>query len=429
MQAAASPAACFFEGRQFMILDCAKYSGPCTCGREHPLETKMVVVEYGALEHFDDYMAQCGLTGRRTVLYDTNTYNLPGMVHVPADKEIVLEAKGLHSEKSLIESIIPQLEDPDVIITVGSGTLMDFARYNAFHMGIPFVAIPTLASSDGFTANICSVVIDGHKRSIPMSAPALVLADLNIIAGAPMFLTVSGVADILSKHISLADWKIAHLVSGEYYCERVAGMAQQALDMMVACAEALLDGDPPDFEAMTMAQMISGLSMQMLGNSRAASGAEHLIAHLVEMKPPRFEFAHGIHGECVGVGSVICAGEYHRMIEKVPRAKPFEPLSEEWIHEKFGPLAEGIIKENEHDVLATFDSQNIVDNWDTIREIVSNIPTAEEFADVFRGLDGKYRLSDIGIDEALAPEVLDISAAIRNRLTFARMRRVLDFEE
>ena len=304
MQAAASPAACFFEGRQFMILDCAKYSGPCTCGREHPLETKMVVVEYGALEHFDDYMAQCGLTGRRTVLYDTNTYNLPGMVHVPADKEIVLEAKGLHSEKSLIESIIPQLEDPDVIITVGSGTLMDFARYNAFHMGIPFVAIPTLASSDGFTANICSVVIDGHKRSIPMSAPALVLADLNIIAGAPMFLTVSGVADILSKHISLADWKIAHLVSGEYYCERVAGMAQQALDMMVSCAEALLDGDPPDFEAMTMAQMISGLSMQMIGNSRAASGAEHLIAHLVEMKPPRFESARGIHGECVGVGSV-----------------------------------------------------------------------------------------------------------------------------
>ena len=429
MQAAASPAACFFEGRQFMILDCAKYSGPCTCGREHPLETKLVVVEYGALEHFDDYMARCGLTGRRTVLYDTNTYHLPGMVHVPADKEIVLEANGLHSEKSLIESIIPQLEDPDVIITVGSGTLMDFARYNAFHMGIPFVAIPTLASSDGFTANICSVVIDGHKRSIPMSAPALVLADLNIISGAPMFLTVSGVADILSKHISLADWKIAHLVSGEYYCERVAGMAQQALDMMVACAEALLDGDPPDFEAMTMAQMISGLSMQMLGNSRAASGAEHLIAHLVEMKPPRFENAHGIHGECVGVGSVICAGEYHRMIEKVPRAKPFEPLSEEWIHEKFGPLAEGIIKENEHDVLATFDSQNIVDNWDAIREIVSNIPTAEEFADVFRGLDGKYRLSDIGIDEALAPEVLDISAAIRNRLTFARMRRVLDFEE
>lgn len=228
-----------------MILDCAKYSGPCSCGREHPLETKMVAVEYGALNNFDEYMDRCGLTGRRTVLYDTNTYNLPGMVHVRADKEIVLEAKGLHSEKGLIEAVIPQLDDPDVIITVGSGTLMDFARYPAFKLGKPFVAIPTLASSDGFTANICSVVIDGHKRSIPMSAPALVVADLNIISGAPMFLTVSGIADILSKHISLADWKIARLVAGEYYCERVAALAQEALDMMISCADTLRRGARP----------------------------------------------------------------------------------------------------------------------------------------------------------------------------------------
>ena len=429
MQAAASPAACFFEGRKLMILDCAKYSGPCSCGREHPLETKMVAVEYGALNNFDEYMDRCGLTGRRTVLYDTNTYNLPGMVHVRADKEIVLEAKGLHSEKGLIEAVIPQLDDPDVIITVGSGTLMDFARYPAFKLGKPFVAIPTLASSDGFTANICSVVIDGHKRSIPMSAPALVVADLNIISGAPMFLAVSGVADILSKHISLTDWKIASLVSGEYYCERVAALARQSLDMMSACAEGMLRGERPDFEAMTMAQMISGLTMQMLGNSRAASGAEHLIAHLVEMKPPRFETSRGIHGECVGVGTIICADEYHRMARKTPKARPFEPLSESWIREKFGSLAEGIIKENENDVLASFDPQNIVDNWQTICGIIDGIPEAAELAAVFRGLDGKYRLSDIGIDEALEPEILDISAAIRNRLTLARMRRVLDFEE
>ena len=426
---AARDAACFFEGRKLMILDCAKYSGPCSCGREHPLETKMVAVEYGALNNFDEYMDRCGLTGRRTVLYDTNTYNLPGMVHVRTDKEIVLEAKGLHSEKGLIEAVIPQLDDPDVIITVGSGTLMDFARYPAFKLGKPFVAIPTLASSDGFTANICSVVIDGFKRSIPMSAPALVVADLNIISGAPMFLAVSGVADILSKHISLTDWKIASLVSGEYYCERVAALARQSLDMMSACAEGMLRGERPDFEAMTMAQMISGLTMQMLGNSRAASGAEHLIAHLVEMKPPRFETSRGIHGECVGVGTIICADEYHRMARKTPKARPFEPLSESWIREKFGSLAEGIIKENENDVLASFDPQNIVDNWQTICGIIDGIPEAAELAAVFRGLDGKYRLSDIGIDEALEPEILDISAAIRNRLTLARMRRVLDFEE
>ena len=196
---------------------------------------------------------------------------------------------------------------------------------------------------------------------------------------------------------------------------------------MTKCADEMLRGGEPDYEAMTMAQMISGLSMQMLGNSRAASGAEHLVAHLVEMKPPRFENASGIHGECVGVGAVLCAEEYHRMAALTPKAKPFRPLDEAWVREKFGPLAGGIMKENENDVLAAFDPQNIVDHWDEIREIISAIPQAHELAWTLHALGGKYRLSDIGIDEGLRGEVLDVSAAIRNRLTLARMKRVLDF--
>lgn len=39
-----------------------------------------------------------------------------------------------------------------------------------------------------------------------------------------------------------------------------------------------------------------------------------------------------------------------------------------------------------------------------------------------------YRPEDIGIDPSLADEMLEISAAIRNRLTLIRMLRVLDFE-
>ena len=40
----------------------------------------------------------------------------------------------------------------------------------------------------------------------------------------------------------------------------------------------------------------------------------------------------------------------------------------------------------------------------------------------------KYRPEYIGIDPSLADEMLEISAAIRNRLTLIRMLRVLDFE-
>lgn len=410
-----------------MILDTSKYIGKCECGRVHELRTKLVVCEYGALNSFDSYMEECGLTGFRTVIYDTNTYNLPSMVHVKADQEIVLEAQGLHSEKGLIEDMMKKLRrKPDFIVAVGAGTLMDFGRYSAYQLGIPFVAVPTLVSSDGFTANICSIVIDGHKKSIPMIAPSAVICDMNIVEGAPHFLTVSGMQDILSKHISIADWKIAHLVSGEYFCPMVCGMAQEALDTMVKCANEMREGKPVEYEALAYAQMLSGLTMQILNHSRAASGAEHLIAHLVEMKPKGFENAHGMHGECVGVGTVICAEEYHRLAKRESiEVRPFKPLDEAWVREVFGDLAEGIFKENENDVLSSFDEHSIQEHWQEIREIIAGIPSAEELRELFKAIGAKYSLTDLGVDESLRSYALDASMAIRNRLTFNRMRRLI----
>ena len=306
-----------------MILDCTKYTGLCECGRDHELRTKLVVCEYGALKKFDKYMDDCGLSGFRTVIYDTNTYNLPSMTHIRADQEIVLEAQGLHSEKGMIEDMMKMLvRKPDYIVTVGGGTLMDFARYSAYKLGIPFVAVPTIVSSDGFTADICSIIIDGQKKSIPMQAADAVICDMDIVSGAPMFLTIAGVQDIMAKYVSIADWKIAHIVSGEYFCEKVCAMAQEALDIMVRCAHELAEGKAPDYEAMAYTQMLSGLTMQILSNSRAASGAEHLVAHLVEMKPRGFEHAHGMHGECVGVGTIMCAPITSTPSARLSRSSP-----------------------------------------------------------------------------------------------------------
>jgi glycerol-1-phosphate dehydrogenase [NAD(P)+] len=413
-----------------MIMDCEKYAGKCVCGREHTLETKKVVVEYNALANFEQYMEDVGLAGkRRAVVYDTMVYQLTEGKHVKADQEIVLEAKGLHAEDTLIEEMMKQLDNPEVIVAFGAGTIMDFGRYPAYKLGIPFVAIPTLASSDGFTANICSAILNGQKKSTPMCAPILVVADLDIIKGAPARLVASGINDILAKYISLTDWRIAHLVAGEYFCPMVAELAEHALKLMREAADKYAATGVADHEAMTMAQMESGLTMQLLNHSRAASGAEHLMAHLVELHPPRFENAEGIHGECVGVGTFECIKVYHELAKKTPKAKPFQPLTEEWVREKFGErLMPGIMKENENDVLATFPAQNIVDHWDEIRELIAKIPPVEEMEKLYSDCHCKYRPEDIGIDPSLADEMLEISAAIRNRLTLIRMLRVLDFE-
>ena len=413
-----------------MIMDCEKYVGKCVCGREHTLETKKVVVEYNALANFEQYMEDVGLAGkRRAVVYDTMVYQLTEGKHVKADQEIVLEAKGLRAEDTLIEEMMKQLDHPEVIVAFGAGTIMDFGRYPAYKLGIPFVAIPTLASSDGFTANICSAILNGQKKSTPMCAPILVVADLDIIKGAPARLVASGINDILAKYISLTDWRIAKIVADEYYCPMVAELAEHALKLMREAADKYAATGVADHEAMTMAQMESGLTMQLLNHSRAASGAEHLMAHLVELHPPRFEKAEGIHGECVGVGTFECIKVYHELAKKTPKAKPFQPLTEEWVREKFGErLMPGIMKENENDVLTTFPSQNIVDHWDEIRELIAKIPSVEEMEKLYSDCHCKYRPEDIGIDPSLADEMLEISAAIRNRLTLIRMLRVLDFE-
>ena len=412
-----------------MIMNCEQYTGKCVCGREHSLETRKVVVAEKALENFEEYMQELGLTGRRTVVYDEITWKLTEGKHVKADQNIILDPKGLRAEDILIENMMKDLDRPEVIVAVGAGTIMDFGRYPAYKLGIPFVAIPTLASSDGFTANICSAIMNGQKKSTPMCAPVLVVADLDIISGAPARLIASGINDILAKYTSLADWRISHLVDGEYYCPMVADLAEHALKLMRGAADKYAATGVADHEAMTMAQMESGLTMQLMDNSRAASGAEHLMAHLVEMHPPRFENAEGIHGECVGVGTFQCIREYHKLASMKPKAKPFTPLTEAWVLEKFGDrLAPGIMKENENDVLGTFPSQNIVDHWDEIKAMLDALPSVEEMDKLYSDCGCKYLPEHIGIDPALADEMLDISAAIRNRLTLVRMKRVLDFE-
>ncbi len=411
-----------------MILNCSEYSGYCTeCGHVHNVDTKLVVVDHGCVNLLDMYLEGAGLRGRRAVIYDSNTKKLPGVQNIKADIEIVLEAEGLHSELKLLEETVVKMQSPDCIVAVGGGTIMDFARYAAHKLEVPFVAVPTLLSADGYTAQICSVMVDGQKKSIPMVAPVMVLADIDIIKGAPRATLLSGIADIISKYVSLADWQVAAILSDEIYCERIAAITYRALQLMMQASMKMASGEEPDYTNMTMSLMISGLTMQMHGSSRPASGAEHLVAHMVEMHPVGFENAEGLHGECVGVGTLLISEYYHKMLSVTPTAKPYEPLDEAWIREKFGALADGILAEHEKDVVASVRPEVVVFNWEEISHIIKTIPTPEMFTELFSALGMKHKLSDIGVDDALRADTFKMAPYVRNRLTLAKLAKVLDF--
>ena len=108
-----------------MIMNCEQYTGPCRCGRTHTLETRKVVVEEKAIEHFEDYMQELGLTGRRAVVYDQITWKLTEGQHVKADQNIILDPNGLRAEDVQIEKMMEELDHPDVIIAVGAGKRND----------------------------------------------------------------------------------------------------------------------------------------------------------------------------------------------------------------------------------------------------------------------------------------------------------------
>lgn len=412
-----------------MILNCSQYEGYCTeCGDVHNIETKMVLIDKGALNMFDMYMDGLGLGGVRTVIFDSNTVNLPQVQNMRVDRKFVLDAETAHSELSQLEKFADEIGGAEVIVAVGGGTVMDFARFAAFEFDVPFVVIPTLLSADGYTSSTCSVIIDGQKKSVPMKAPVLVITDLDIIASAPKETLMAGVADIIAKYVSIADWHISSLFTDEEFCDKIAAVTYQALQLMVGEALRMSKGFEPDLGNMAMAHMLSGLSMQMANSSRPASGAEHLVAHLVEMKPKGFENAHGMHGECVGVGTILCVEEYYKMADVMAKSKGYTPLDRAWVEEKFGDLAEGIMIENENDVLAEVKPDIVMYHWDEVQEIVARMPNADMLRNLYKSLGMKTELSDIGVDEAMRDDVLKMAAVVRNRLTLARIANVMTFE-
>ena len=130
-----------------MFVDCGRYSGKCSCGREHSMETKAAVIESGCLLSFEKYMSDFGVSGKRCALYGKNSYAASEGRHPRAEQEIVLDPEGLHANEISTAEVLQKLEsDVEVIIAVGSGTIHDIARFCAHERGIRFVSWTVFAA-------------------------------------------------------------------------------------------------------------------------------------------------------------------------------------------------------------------------------------------------------------------------------------------
>lgn len=412
-----------------MIIDSAVYGGRCTCGREHPMDTKLSVVEAGCLRKLDEYISGAGLSGFRTVIYDENTYGAAGMVPIRADQQIILNPDNLHANEHGVQMVMDRLsEKADYLVAVGSGTVHDITRYCAYLRKIPFVSCPTAASVDGFCSSVAAMTWEGAKKTLTAVAPTLVVADLNVIAQAPIRLARSGFGDMIGKYIALTDWRIGRILRDEFYCERIAELTEQATRDVLDCADGIVAGEVDAFEKLTGGLLLSGIAMQMMGNSRPASGAEHHISHCIEMEPEGLGVhSDALHGEKVGVGTLLAAREYHRLATLTAESWGDYPgVDEEQIDTVFGQrLSRQIREENAKDAASGITGAQIQTHWDTIRAEIARIPEESTLRTAYDRLGVKETLADIEVDGALEQRLLDDSPLVRNRLTLMRLRRCL----
>ncbi len=326
------------------------------CGRTHSMITRKICLEEDITDRMGDEIEKLGLAGKCIVVFDKNTYRIAGERLMNSLKrfeprKLVFEKEDLHADSHTIGRLmIAMSERPDFLISCGSGCITDTVRYSAEMVKLPFVAFGTASSMDGYASSSSPLIADGFKASYPSKAPLGIFADTKILANAPRKMTAAGFGDVLAKIVAIIDWKLAADVEDEPYCSLISGLVEKAVNECVALAGELADAKPAACGKLMEVLSLTGIAMQMMGTTRPASGGEHNISHMLEMRDILTGKTGSLHGDKVGIGTLICLYMYDRMFrDGMPEQRETMPADiwEKEVKRVYGPLAPEAISKNE----------------------------------------------------------------------------------
>ena len=183
------------------------------------------------------------------------------------------------------------------VIGLGGGKALDVAKYVAFLAGLPYLAVPTSLSNDGFCSPQASLTLSGRRRSLPAAMPLGVVLDTEICLNAPELLWLSGVGDLVAKFTAVADWKLAFHARGTAVDDFAALLSDATVYQFLARPVRDLEG----IQRLGMALLLNGIAMGVCASSRPASGSEHLISHALDGLSARPR----LHGLQVGVATYL----------------------------------------------------------------------------------------------------------------------------
>lgn len=418
-----------------MRVDINKFIGFCGCGKEHKIMVKDIIIESEAIKKLSMIMEKEGFKNI-TIICDENTYAAAGeeiKEIIPKGKFINLKSENLHANEIAVQKVYECLwVENDVLIALGSGTIHDITRYVAYNKDIPFISVPTAASVDGFVSTVAAMTWRGYKKTFTAVSPIYVVADTDIFKEAPYRLTASGVSDLIGKYTALVDWKISSIVIGEYICNKVCNMEIDAVNKLCECVDDLVLGKSEAYEQLMYALILSGLAMQIIGNSRPASGAEHHMSHLWEMEVIN-KHLDAYHGEKVSVGLILVMEEYKKIKKSIEngrcRVKKYYGLEEDMLKEVFKSreMYDSIMKENTPDPLLNVNKVILQNRLESIAEILEKLPTLDFVKDTLKRAKAVTTLEEIGLSNDVKQNSIRVSPYVRNRLTLMRISKMLEY--
>lgn len=216
----------------------------------------------------------------------------------------------LHADYCYVQELIPRLHGR-APVAVGSGTINDLVKCASSKAKTGgYLCVATALSVDGYTSAGASLTVDGFKQTVPCDAPLVILADNNVLAKAPQDMTGAGYADLAAKIVAGADWLLADQLGSEMIEPVAWDMVQKNLRQWLADPEGLLRGDSKALEGLFAGLAYTGFSMQYTKTSRPASGAEHMMSHIWEMRGLKHRGQDVSHGFKVAIGTLIVTALY-----------------------------------------------------------------------------------------------------------------------
>lgn len=413
---------------------------PCACGREHQFNAQ-VAIGSGAIRRLPEFMARFGAK-KVYLLSDGNTWRAAGeaVYGIIADSGVkcvshCFEDDPEPDEKSVGSAVMHFSWDCDLVVAVGSGVINDIGKIVAAISKLPYIIIGTAPSMDGYASATSSMTRDGLKISLPTKGADVIIGDTDILCQAPLHLMKAGLGDMLAKYVSICEWRIANLITGEYYCEEVAGLVRSALKQCVDRADGLLRRDKDAVQAVFEGLVIGGVAMNYAGLSRPASGVEHYISHCLDMRAVEFGTPMELHGIQCAIGTRMAAALYEKLRTITPDRQKALDYAESFDYEAWskelraflGRGADSMIAlektEKKYDpTLHSARLEKIIANWDEILTIIhEEIPSLQDITALLDTIESPKTLPEIGIAEELAPMLFSCTKDIRDKYVLSRL--------